>query len=129
MGRPLRKDINGVDVIGTFASGTGVRVEFHDGTALRTDGVILKQRGGKTFRVCRVGDIADPTKYYTCVLKDSAPSAVGEMRLWGYTGSNSGTATNLRKITKRIATSFAGAQFKWQLANDSTNDYIVLTAV
>jgi len=50
MGRPLRKDVNGVDVIGTGATtATGVRVEFFD-ASLRTDGVILKQRGAKNFR-------------------------------------------------------------------------------
>jgi hypothetical protein len=52
MGRPLRKDINGVDVIGTPATtAAGITVEFHDGTALRSDGIILKQRGAKTFVV------------------------------------------------------------------------------
>jgi hypothetical protein len=129
MGRPLRKDVNGVDVIGTFASNTGVRVEFHDGTALRTDGVILKQRGSKTFRVCRVGDTANSTAYKTCVLQDSAPNAAGEMRLWGYVGSNSGSEVNLKKITTRVATDFSGNRYTWYLENDSSNDYIVLTAI
>lgn len=128
MGRPLRKDVNGVDVIGTFASNTGIRVEFYDG-ALRTDGVILKQRGAKTFRVCRVGDIGTSSAYATCVLQDSAPNALGEMRLWGYIGSNSGTSVNLKKITKRVATDFAGNRYTWYLENDSSNDYIVLTAI
>lgn len=129
MGRPLRKDVNGVDVINTPVSNTGVRIEFHDGTALRTDGVILKQRGAKTFRVCRVGDVADSSAYKTCVLQDSAPNAAGEMRLWGYVGSNSGTEVNLKKITKRVATDFNGNRYTWYLENDSSNDYIVLTAI
>ncbi len=129
MGRPLRKDVNGVDVIGTPVSNTGVRVEFHDGTALRTDGIILKQRGAKTFRVCRVGDAANSSAYATCVLQDSTPNAAGEMRLWGYVGSNSGTAVNIKKITKRVATDFSGNRYTWYLENDSSNDYIVLTAI
>ncbi len=55
MGRPLRKDVFGTDVIGTgAATATGVRVDFYD-ASLRTDGVILKQRGAKTFRLCQVG--------------------------------------------------------------------------
>ena len=128
MGRPLRKDVNGVDVIGTYVSNTGIRIEFYDG-ALRTDGVILKQRGAKTFRVCRVGDIATSSAYETCVLQNSTPNALGEMRLWGYIGSNSGTSVNLRKITKRVATDFSGNRYTWYLENDSSNDYIVLTAI
>ena len=128
MGRPLRKDVNGVDVIGTFASNTGIRIEFYNGS-LRTDGVILKQRGAKTFRVCRVGSIGTTSAYATCVLKNGAPSALGEMRLWGYVGSNSGTSKNIKKITKRVATDFNGVRYKWHLENDSSNDYIVLTAI
>jgi hypothetical protein len=129
MGRPLRKDINGVDVIGTYATtSTGLRIEFYNGS-LRTDGVILKQRGAKTFRVCRIGSIGTTSAYATCVLKNGAPSALGEMRLWGYVGSNSGTSKNIKKITKRIATDFNGVRYRWQLENDSSNDYIVLTAV
>jgi hypothetical protein len=128
MGRPLRKDINGVDVIGTFNSNTGIRVEFYD-SALRTDGVILKQRGSKTFRVCRVGSIGTSSAYKTCVLKNGEPSESGEMRLWGVVGSNSGATVNIRKITKRVATDFSGNRYTWYLENDSSNDYIVLTAI
>jgi len=128
MGRPLRKDINGVDVIGTFASNTGIRVEFYD-SALRTDGVIIKQRGAKTFVVSRVGDIGTTTAYTTGVLKNGAPSAAGEMRMFGFVTSNSGTQVNIAKITKRVATDFSGNRYTWYLENDSSNDYIVLTAI
>lgn len=134
MGRPLRKDILGVDAIGSFTgANTGVRVDFYD-TALRTDGVIIKQRGAKTFKVCQVANIAgnkgkDSTSFSTCVLKNGAPSAAGEMRLYGYVGSNSGSAVNIAKITKRVATDFSGNKYTWDLENDSSNDYIVLTAI
>ena len=135
MGRPLKKDINGVDVIGDAAGtgNTGVRVEFYD-ASLRTDGAIVKQRGAKTF-VCtqdaNVGspNIKDSTSTTTCVLKNGAPSAEGEMRMFGYVGSNSGAEVNIAKITKRVATDFSGTRYTWALENDSTNDYIVLTAV
>ena len=128
MGRPLRKDVNGVDVIGTFASNTGIRVEFYN-SALRTDGVIIKQRGAKTFVVCRVGDIGTASSYSTAILKNGTPSAANEMRMFGYVTSNSGTAVNIAKITKRVATDFSGNRYKWYLENDSSNDYIVLTAI
>ncbi len=128
MGRPLRKDVNGVDVIGTFASNTGIRVEFYD-SALRTDSVIIKQRGAKTFVVSRVGDIGTTTSYTTGVLKNGAPSAAGEMRMFGFVTSNSGTQVNIAKITKRVATDFSGNRYTWYLENDSSNDYIVLTAI
>lgn len=128
MGRPLRKDVNGVDVIGTPANtSTGITVAFHDGSSLRTDGIIIKQRGAKTFVVARVGT---PATRFTCVLKNGTPSAGGEMQLTGSTsGMLDANLVNCAKITKRIFTDFSGNKYKWYLENDSSADYIVLTAL
>jgi hypothetical protein len=134
MGRPLRKDILGIDAIGSFTgAATGVRVEFYD-ASLRTDGVIVKQRGAKTFKVTQVANISgnqgkDSTNFTVAVLKNGTPSVAGEMRLFGLVGSNSGTSVNIAKITKRVATDFSGNRYTWALENDSSNDYIVLTAI
>ena len=133
MGRPLAKDILGIDAIGDADGSTGIRVEFFD-ASLRTDGAIVKQRGAKTFvctRDANIGtpNIKDSTLTTTCVLKNGAPNAIGQMRLFGYVGSNSGSEVNIAKITKRVATDFSGNRYTWALENDSTNDYIVLTAV
>jgi hypothetical protein len=35
----------------------------------------------------------------------------------------------IRKLTKRIAIDFSGNRYKWFLENDSSADYIVLTAL
>jgi hypothetical protein len=129
MGRPLAKDVLGTSAIGDFTgAATGTRVEIYD-TALRTDGVIIKQRGAKTFKCTRVGDIADPDTYAKYTLKNGAPSATGEMRMFGYVGTNSGAEVNIAKITKRVATDFSGNKYNWILENDSSNDYIVLTPI
>lgn len=127
MGRPLRKDRNGVDAIGTPVSSTGITVRFHDGSALRSDGVILKQRGAKTFVVARRGAL---TVRFTCVLKNGTPSAAGEMQFTGSTTGNlDADLINCAKITKRVFTSFTGVRYRWFLENDSSADYIVLTAI
>jgi hypothetical protein len=139
MGRPLKKDVFGVDVIGSFtgAPAAGVRVQFFD-SELRTDGVIVKQRGAKTFKVTQVANLAgnkgkDSTSFATCVLQAAEPSAVGQMRMFGYNPGNGGDApasqVAIRKITKRVATDFSGNRYTWKLENDSSNDYIVLTPV
>ena len=133
MGRPLAKDILGVDVIGEATSNTGVRVEFYD-TELRTDGGIVKQRGAKTFVVAQEANLdttnlKDSTSTTTATLVDAEPAAAGEMRMFGYVGTNSGSEVNIAKITKRVATDFSGNRYTWVLENDSTNDYIILTAV
>jgi hypothetical protein len=130
MGRPLRKDIFGTDAIGTGATtATGVRVEFYD-ASLRTDGVIIKQRGAKSYVVARVGDIGTTANYVTATLVSDAPNAYGEMRITGYIGGNGLNNTKqLAKLTKRVATDFDGIKYTWFLENDSSADYIVLTAI
>lgn len=131
MGRPLRKDILGVDAIGktddVSPNNTGVRVEFYNGSALVTDGYIYKQRGAKTFVVSSESDGTNVR--YTCVLQNSTPNAANEMRLFGYDPTNSGTEVNIAKITKRVATDFSNNKYTWTLQNDSANDYIELTAI
>jgi hypothetical protein len=127
MGRPLRKDVRGTDVINTPVSDTGITVKFHDGSSLRTDGIIIKQRGAKTFVVARRGS---PTTIYTCVLTNGTPSASGEMQITGSTsGMLDANLVNCAKITKRIFTDFSGNRYTWYLESDSSADYIVLTAV
>ena len=130
MGRPLRKDVNGVDVLGTPATAsTGITVKFYD-ASLRTDGVLIKQRGAKTFVVAQVGNIGTTSAYTTAVLKNGTPSAAGEMQMTGSTTGNLDTGLiNIAKITKRIATDFSGNRYTWFLENDSSADYIVLTAL
>lgn len=134
MGRPLRKDVNGVDVIGTPSSNTGIRVEAYAGGTAYTDATynsstnyayIYKQRGAKTFTLKNQAG----TNLGPCVLQATIPDSNGEMRLNGYVGGNGATPTPIAKITKRVATDFSGNRYTWVLVNDSTSDYIALTAI
>ena len=133
MGRPLRKDINGLDVIGTpTGSNVGITVNIYQDGSNRTDGVIIKQRGSDTFVCCRIGDIGDTSvgKQVTVSLKNGTPSAIGEMQLQGSTTGNlDADLVNIAKITKRVATAFDGTKYNWYIENDSSADYIVLTAI
>jgi len=130
MGRPLRKDILGVDVIGTgAAAATGIRVDFYD-ASLRTDGVIIKQRGAKTFVVSQVGNIGTTSAYTTAIVVSGEPATAGEMRIQGYIGSNGeDNQVSIAKITKRVATDFSGNRYTWVFENDSSADFIALTAI
>jgi ribosomal protein L27 len=127
MGRPLRKDILGTDVIGTPAgTATGITVAFHDGSTVREDGIIIKQRGARTFVVARIGT---PGTKFTRVLVDGVPAA-GQMRMRGSTTGTLDTGlVSIRKITKRVATDFSGNKYTWKLENDSSADYIALTPI
>jgi hypothetical protein len=135
MGRPLKKDRLGVNVIGTpLSTATGVRVEAYFGGAAYTDATynnstnyayIVKQRGAKTFVLTN----QDGTARVPCVLQAATPTANGQMRINGYAVGGTGATTPLRKITKRTATDFSGNRYTWVLQNDSTSDYIVLTPI
>jgi len=150
MGRPLYKDVNGDVVIGTGAGATtGIRVDFHDGTTLRTDGIIIKQRGARTFVVARVGS---PNTRFTCRLVDTTPNAAGEMRIEGYPNGNSNQPVAISKITRRVAIGFPTVpvinseglwdgedsnastnhdqkEYTWRIENDSSADILVLTQI
>ena len=128
MGRPLRKDVNGVDVINTPAStATGITCEFYDGSTNQTDGILIKQRGSRTYVVARIGT---PGTLFTNTLVTGTPSAAGEMRIRGSTTGNLDTGlVSIAKLTKRVATDFSGNRYTWYLENDSSADYIVLTAI
>jgi len=128
MGRPLRKDVNGVDALNTPAStATGITCEFYDGSTNRTDGILIKQRGASSFMVARIGS---PTTRYVARLVTGTPAAEYEMRIRGSTsGMLDANLVSIRKLTKRIAIDFSGNRYKWFLENDSSADYIVLTAL
>jgi hypothetical protein len=156
MGRPLRKDVNGVDVLGTYATtNTGIRVSFYDGSTLQTDGVIIKQRGARTFVVCSVGSIGTTSAYFTCKLVNTTPNAAGEMAIIGYTTptEQDANAVYISKLTRRVAYGFPtvpvlnsasslwnaedsnattnhnAKKYTWYLSNDSSVDYLVLTEI
>lgn len=136
MGRPLKKDVLGTNAIGTPESDTGIRVEAYAGGAAYTDATysstgtknfayIYKQRGAKTFVVKnQAGANLGP-----CVLQSTIPNSNGEMRLNGYIDGNGSSPTPIAKIFKRTAIDFSGNRYTWYLENDSSSDYIVLTAI
>jgi hypothetical protein len=130
MGRALKKDIFGTDVLGTPVSNTGITVRFHDGAALRSDGIIIKQRGSRTYVVARVGA---PGTLFTCTLVSGTPGASGELSIQGSTVGNLNNDAvaniSIAKLTKRVATDFSGNRYTWYLESDSSADYIVLAAI
>ena len=131
MGRPLKKDVNGVAVFGTYAStAVGIRVVANIGGTIRDDVYILKQTGTRAYRVFDVSDSA--TGLCRLANKDDDKLSTGEMLMTGRVAADANEVTNgrrIRKLTKRIATDFSGVRYKWSLANDSTSDDILLVAL
>ena len=146
MGRPLRKDVNGTDVIRSFGTNTpgdsnaGIRLEGYFGGSLANDYMIIKQRGAKTFVVLSESNDSfvdgesikgpDSADFETGVLVATQPAANGEIRMLGYDSAGNNPVA-IAKITKRVVTDFSGNRYNWYLTNfeDSSGDIIVLTAI
>ena len=125
MGRPLYKDVLGNDVRGTFVSAVGIRVDAYFGGSLHTDAWIINQKGARKYKV---QDQSDGTTGF-CKLVNATPAANGEMQLVGYLNGATGSPVTLNKLQKRTAIDWSGNRYTWYVSNDSTNDYIVLTAI
>jgi hypothetical protein len=124
MGRPLKRDVNGVLVFGTYTGDAGIRCEAYFGSSNQTDVYIVRQRGVRTYIV---KDTSAGTEL-TARLVAATPAAEGEMRLTGYI-DGADTAIYLRKLTKKTAIDYNNNKYRWELTNyqDSTADQIKLT--
>ena len=100
MGRPLNKRLFGVAGTGPTAGSTEIKVNFHNGSAVK-EGYIVKQLGSKKFRVEEIGTAGE----FTCTLatgKLPAALVAGEMSI-SVQGSDSETY-GVSKITGRKVT-------------------------
>jgi len=64
MGRPINKRLFGASGVGPIAGSTEIKVNFHNGTAVK-EGDIVKQLGSKKFRVEEIGTAG----LFDCTLK------------------------------------------------------------
>jgi len=131
MGRPIRK-VN----LGTYAGAIGIRCEAYIGGSNQNDVFIVKQVGSKRYKVQDVS--AGVGSITRAKLVAGTPAADGEMRVTGYIAgsggatnpaTSGGTAKYAAKITQRRFIASDGTRYKWTLVNDSTQDYIELTAI
>ena len=124
MGRPLKRDVNGVNVFGTYTGDAGIRCEAYIGGSNQSDVYIVRQRGVRTYLVY---DTSGNTEVVARLVAGT-PAAAGEMRLTGYI-DGADTPVYLRKLTKKSAIDFNNNKYRWELTNyqDSTADQIKLT--
>ena len=131
MGRPVKRDVNGVVIFGDYTTtSVGIRVVANIGGTIRDDVFIVKQKGARSYKVQDKSDNA--TAQCKLVNKEGANLSTGEMVMTGRVAADNNDATNkrrLQKLNKRLATDFAGARYKWSLANDSSSDDILLVAL
>ena len=97
MGRPLNKRLFGVAGTGPTAGSTEIKVNFHNGTAVK-EGYIVKQLGSKKFRVEEIGTAG----LFDCTIKTGVLPAnltAGQMSI-SVQGADSETY-GVAKITGR----------------------------
>lgn len=126
MGRPLYRDVRGVDARQDYTgANVGIRVTAYFEGSLRDDVFIINQKRAKAYLVQDKSDSSQAV----CKLVSGTPAANGEMRMIGVLNSNGSVPTAIAKLGKRIAIDFSGNRYTWYLQNDSAGDYIVLTAI
>lgn len=126
MGRPVKRDVAGTLVFGDYTtSAAGIKVTAYFGGSSRTDVFIVKQKGSRRY-LCQ--DKSDSTQA-VCKLVSGNPAANGEVQLFGVTNASTDAGVAIAKLNKRTAVDFSGNRYKWTLVNDSSADYIQLTAI
>lgn len=126
MGRPLYKDINGVDARSSYTTtAIGIRAKAYFSGSLRDDVIIINQKGARKYRVQDVSD----SSYGVCKLVSGTPAANGEMQIIGLVDGKGASQVAINKLQKRTAIDWSGNRYKWSMANDSSNDAIILTAI
>jgi len=127
MGRPLNKRYFGVEGVGPTASGNEIKVNFHNGTAVK-EGYIVKQKGSKRFVVEEI----ETAGTFTCTLTwDDLPAnlASGEMSISfkmddgeTYLASKiSGRTVTLAAPTATGSNAYDGSKVPWNFTADLTD--------
>ena len=124
MGRPLNKRLFGVAGTGPTASGNEIKVNFHNGSAVK-EGYIVKQKGSNKFKCSNDGDTITRTCFLTS--DGSTPNANNECQIIGIGAG--GAAIAIAKITGRKAVDFDGNSYTWATEDDSTESLLRLTAI
>jgi len=100
MGRPLNKRLFGVAGTGPTAGSTEIKVNFHNGSAVK-EGYIVKQLGSKKFRVEEIGTGGT----FDCTLKTGVlPAALGAGEMSISVQGNDAETYGVSKITGRKVT-------------------------
>lgn len=144
MGRPIKRDNNGIIVLGdvtTGATGTGIHCEAFIKNIYASDAYIVKQKGSTSYYV--YSDILGAgTKAW---LVSTKPANPGEMRISGWTlaqeGLSHGTpvtsgvmstyAIAIKKLNRNFALDFNGHKYTWVVSSydDSSIERIILTQI
>lgn len=95
------------------AADTSIKIRYHNGTTIKTDGYIVKQLGTKRFRVTSNG-----TDTFDVTLAQNT-SAAGTLTAGNCTiqiAVHGGGTENIMKLTSKLAYTTQGKTLSWQYA-------------
>ena len=128
MGRPVNKRYFGATEGSVGTDGNNFTVIADTGNGVVENAVIVRQRSSIKFTVSDDPDLTSGTQL-VCKLVDKAVGAVaeGEMVLQGFVaGAN---AVNVKKLFNRTCVDFNGNRYTWEIVDDSSANYLELTAI
>jgi hypothetical protein len=130
MGRPINKRYFGLTSGSSGTEGNNITINCQVGSnAESAQGIILAQRSVRTFKV---NDAANNTgNEGICTLVDAAAGSLGanEMSIVGYLSTGGGTPIRIAKLYNRTCRDFSNNRYQWAVTDDSSANYIVLTAI
>ena len=133
MGRPLNKRYFGsLATADQRAAGVETQENIRAEANLTTTGIvddafIVAQKGSNKFILRNKAGDANSQTVCRMVNKATAALALGEMVMFGTTGT--GNRVPLKKITARKATDYNNNQYTWSVQDDSTESVLVLIAL
>ena len=131
MGRPVNKKYFGATEGSVGTEGNNFTVIADTGNGAVENAVIVNQRSSVKFTVSDDPDLISGTQL-VCKLVDKAVASVaeGEMVIQGFiTGGEGANIVNVKRLYNRICHGFDGKKYKWAIVDDSTANYLELTAI
>jgi len=129
MGRPVNKRYFGAtDGGSTPGNNFTVNVKVGSNSVSET-GVILKQKGPRRFRVDDAADGSGNEGICTLVNKAVGSLAANEMMIQGFVAGANGAVVRIAKLYNRTCRDFNNNRYKWTIVDDSSENYLELTAI
>jgi hypothetical protein len=130
MGRPVNKRYFGATdgSVGTEGNNFTVNVKVGSNAVSET-GIILKQKGPRRFRVDDAADGSGNEGICTLVNKAVGSLAANEMMIQGFVAGANGNVVRIAKLYNRTCRDFNNNRYKWTIVDDSSENYLELTAI
>lgn len=129
MGRPVNKKYFGVTQGSSGIEGNNFTVNAKlPSTAVSQVAIILKQKSSNKFKVNTTRNNVGGTTGI-CKTVNLAPAALSDNEMSIPAFKPSGEVIFLRRLYNRTAHDFLGGRWKWTIVDDSSSNYIQLTAI